>query len=49
MRKKVSIDRSIPRAPLPEELHPDWLLKAAGLDRPEGCGQVTERSWSITI
>lgn len=34
MRKKVSIDRFIPRAPLPEELHPDWLSSAASLKGP---------------
>lgn len=48
MRKKVFIDRSIPRAPLPEELHPDWLLRAAGLNLAEGDGKATERSLSIT-
>lgn len=47
MRKKVSIDRFIPQAPLPAELHPDWLSVAAPLIRAEGDGKATERSLSI--
>lgn len=47
MRKRVSIDRFVPRAPLPDELHPDWLSSAAALDRAEGDGKATERSSHI--
>jgi hypothetical protein len=47
MRKKVFIDRSIPRAELPEELRPDWLSKAAVHHRPESDGNATERSLHI--
>lgn len=47
MRKKVSIDRFIPRAPLPAELHPDWLSSAAPLKRAEADGMATERSLHI--
>jgi hypothetical protein len=47
MRKKVFIDRSIPRAELPEELRPDWLSKAVACDRPESDGSATERSLHI--
>ncbi|MEO3998878.1 hypothetical protein [Mesorhizobium sp. CAU 1732] len=48
MRKKVSIDRSIPRAPLPDELHPDWLSSAVVLTDSVGDGKAAERSSSIT-
>lgn len=47
MRKKVSIDRFIPQAPLPAEFHPNWLSSAAAPDRAEGEGKATERSLSI--
>jgi hypothetical protein len=48
MRKKVSIDRYVPRAPLPEELRPDWLSSAAARSRREGEGKTAERSLQIT-
>jgi hypothetical protein len=47
MRKKISIDRSIPRAPLPEELQPDWLSSAARPVPQEGVGAAAGRSLSI--
>ncbi|MFU0504601.1 hypothetical protein [Pseudaminobacter sp. NGMCC 1.201702] len=47
MRKKVSIDRFIPLAPLPSELRPDWLSSAAPLDRAGCDGNAAERSLSI--
>lgn len=47
MRKKVSIDRFIPRVPLPAELHPDWLSSAAPRNRAEGDGKAVGRSSSI--
>ena len=48
MRKKVSIDRFIPRAPLPPELHPDWLSSAVRLTPPaEFDGKASERSMHI--
>jgi hypothetical protein len=47
MRKKVLIDRAVPRGPLPEELHPDWLSSAARVNRAEVGGETTERSLRI--
>ncbi|NGO51061.1 hypothetical protein [Allomesorhizobium camelthorni] len=49
MRKRVSIDHSIPRAAVPKELHPDWLASAAVTARAERDGETTERSLSITL
>lgn len=47
MRKKISIDRFVPRATLPPELHSDWLSSAAPPTRPEGEGTASERSMHI--
>jgi hypothetical protein len=47
MRKKVFIDRSIPRAELPEELRPEWLSAAVARARPDSDGDATERSLRI--
>jgi hypothetical protein len=47
MRKKISIDRFTPRAPLPEELRPDWLSSAVAGARMENSGGTTERGSHI--
>lgn len=47
MRKKIATNRFIPRAPLGEELRPDWLSSAAVLRPKEGDGATVERSLHI--
>ncbi|WP_292516639.1 hypothetical protein [Mesorhizobium sp.] len=47
MRKKIATNRFIPRAPLREELRPDWLSSAAVLRPKEGDGATVERSLHI--
>ncbi|MFB9985004.1 hypothetical protein ACFSQQ_11340 [Mesorhizobium kowhaii] len=47
MRKKIAINEFIPRAPLREELRPDWLSSAAALHPKEGDGATVERSLQI--
>jgi hypothetical protein len=47
MRKKISINRFIPRGPLPEALRPDWLESAAVRSCRENDGEATERSLHI--
>ncbi|WP_292494979.1 hypothetical protein [Mesorhizobium sp.] len=47
MRKKISTNRFIPRAPLREELRPDWLSSATLLRPEEGDRAAVERSLHI--
>lgn len=47
MRKKIADNRFIPRAPLREELRPNWLSSAAVLRPKEGDGAAIERSLRI--
>ena len=47
MRKKVLIDRAVPRGPLPEELHPDWLPSSALFKPGKGSGEASERRLRI--
>ncbi|MHC2797717.1 hypothetical protein ACVINZ_006729 [Mesorhizobium jarvisii] len=47
MRKKIATNQFIPRAPLREELRPDWLSSAAVLRPKEGDAAAVERSLRI--
>lgn len=47
MRKEIATNRFIPRAPLREELRPDWLSSAAVLHLKEGDGAAAARSLHI--
>lgn len=47
MRKKIATNRFVPRAPLREELRPDWLSSAAVLRPKERDGAAAGRSLQI--
>lgn len=47
MRKKIFIDRSIPRKALPDEFNPDWIPSAVAVTNREFEGKLNERSLHI--
>lgn len=47
MRKKIFIDHTIPRKPLPDELKPNWVSDAVVIRRPGFDGTTDERSLHI--